>query len=88
MGDPRTTLVPLSERLEATATALGDTEMTVLGGVVEVESFIDALEHAAAIAAEVEYMSSASGQIAQTTIKPVYPPLVHLLGLAIAGAAA
>lgn len=74
---------PLSDRLEATAAALTDSDLTVLGGVVEVAELVDALEHAAAIAAECEYMSSAAGQVARTHVTPAYPPLVQLLARAL-----
>jgi|GEM_PF-1436857 len=74
----------LSSELERVARALDDTEtLTTLGGVIEVSEFVDVLEHAAALAAEAEYMSSAAGQVAQTKTTPVYPPLVALLARAL-----
>lgn len=78
---------PLSDRLEAVATALAGSSLVSLAGVVDVETFIDVLEHAAALAAETEYFTSATGQVAQTDIAPVYAPLVRLLGRAVGGGA-
>lgn len=82
------TVPTLSDALESTAAALADSDLTTLGGVVDAEAFIDALEHAAALAAEAEYMSDATGQVARTSNAPVYPPLVALLARAITPAAA
>lgn len=74
----------LSDVLEATARALDGTEtLTTLGGVVEVAEFVDVLEHAAAIAAEVEHEADRAANLAQTSTTPAYPPLVALLARAL-----
>lgn len=75
---------PLSARLAQTARALDDTEsLTTLGGVVEVAEFVDVLEHAAAIAAQVEHEADRAANLAQTSTSPAYPPLVTLLARAL-----
>lgn len=73
----------LSDRLEDVARALEGSDLVTLSGVLDVAAVIDVLEHAAAVAAEVEYLSDASGQIVQTHVAPAYPPLVRLLGRAV-----
>jgi len=70
----------LSDVLEASARALDGTEtLEVLAGVVKVDELVDALEHAAAIAAEVEHEANRAANLAQTGVEPAYPPLVRLL---------
>lgn len=74
----------LSDALEASARALEASEtLDVLGGVVKVDEFVDVLEHAAAIAAEVEHEADRSANLARTFVEPAYPPLVRLLGRAL-----
>lgn len=73
----------LSDRLGATASALDDSDLMTLGGVLEVSELVDALEHAAAIAAEVEHEADRAANLAQTSTTPAYPPLVALLARAL-----
>lgn len=73
----------LSDRLQAVATALEDSDLTVLASVVVVEPLIDALEHAAALAAEVEHEADRASNLAGTNVNPAYPVLVRLLGMAV-----
>lgn len=71
---------PLSDVLEAAARALEDTEsLETLAGVVSVDAFVDALEHAAAIAAEVEHEAATAVIRGERDARPAYPPLVELL---------
>jgi len=74
----------LSDVLESAAHTLEDSEqLTTLGGVIEVNEFVDVLEHAAAIAAEVEHEADRAANLAQTATTPAYPPLVALLARAL-----
>jgi hypothetical protein len=75
----------LSEQLESVADNLATTDLVSLGGVVDVENFIDVLQHAAAIAAEVEHEAARSAILARTSTTVAYPPLVAMLGRAIGG---
>ncbi len=75
---------PLSHRLQATAAALGDTTLTRLADVVDVEAFTDVLEHAAALAFEAEHEAVALSNAWGLPVGHIaYPPLVVLLGRAI-----
>jgi hypothetical protein len=80
---------PLSDALQRAADRLEDTTQDPAdeaAGVVDVNGFIDVLEHAAAIAAEVEHEWTRAAILAGVRVPdvPAYPPLVQLLARAVA----
>ena len=75
----------LSDRLQSTARALEDSDLTTLSGVLDAEAMIDALEHAAALASEAEADADRAGNVTGVNVRPAYSPLVRLLGMAVDG---
>ena len=77
----------LSDRLQSTARALEASDLTTLSGVLDAEAMIDALEHAAVLAVEAEADADRAGNVTDRDVRPAYPPLVRLLGIAVERAA-
>lgn len=79
----------LSERLQSTARALEDSDLTSLSGVLSADAVVDVLEHAAVLAAEAEAEAARAGNLTPgVACQIAYAPLVRLLGTALLDQAA